>query len=261
MPYLVCTGFTLNCFLPLTVTITLWKSCHTEKRNDVIYNFFHWLPTRDSPQQSLFNITMCTLTFYWFINPTGLSRFVQSNRQSISNGLLFTYALDKQDRDHWDVCGWPSLLFYLFSLLNLTILFSASTLLFQVHFNSMHSKLHWHGQCRLKNYVKLSHFLHGAFVVVCLLFDRCHDNRLHVSPWPLPWLSLSLSLSLSLTLQVVSMGLYLGDRAYLRSSWNVLDGFLVFVSLIDIVVSMAGGAKILGVLRVLRLLRTLRPLR
>lgn len=61
--------------------------------------------------------------------------------------------------------------------------------------------------------------------------------------------------------QVVSMGLYLGDRAYLRSSWNILDGFLVFVSLIDIVVSMAGGAKILGVLRVLRLLRTLRPLR
>lgn len=57
------------------------------------------------------------------------------------------------------------------------------------------------------------------------------------------------------------MGLYLGEKAYLRSSWNILDGFLVFVSLIDIVVSMAGGAKILGVLRVLRLLRTLRPLR
>ncbi|KAI5108767.1 voltage-dependent T-type calcium channel subunit alpha-1I isoform X2, partial [Silurus meridionalis] len=64
-----------------------------------------------------------------------------------------------------------------------------------------------------------------------------------------------------MTVKVVSMGLYLGDRAYLRSSWNILDGFLVFVSLIDIVVSMAGGAKILGVLRVLRLLRTLRPLR
>lgn len=63
------------------------------------------------------------------------------------------------------------------------------------------------------------------------------------------------------SLQVVSMGLYLGEAAYLRSSWNILDGFLVFVSLIDIVVSMAGGAKILGVLRVLRLLRTLRPLR
>ncbi|KAK2817421.1 hypothetical protein Q5P01_025612 [Channa striata] len=64
-----------------------------------------------------------------------------------------------------------------------------------------------------------------------------------------------------MTVKVVSMGLYLGETAYLRSSWNILDGFLVFVSLIDIVVSMAGGAKILGVLRVLRLLRTLRPLR
>ncbi|XP_056264630.1 voltage-dependent T-type calcium channel subunit alpha-1I-like [Pseudoliparis swirei] len=62
-------------------------------------------------------------------------------------------------------------------------------------------------------------------------------------------------------LKVVSMGLYLGQKAYLRSSWNVLDGFLVLVSLTDIVVSVAGGAKILGVLRVLRLLRTLRPLR
>uniref|UniRef100_A0A8C4VKV3 Calcium voltage-gated channel subunit alpha1 I n=1 Tax=Gopherus evgoodei TaxID=1825980 RepID=A0A8C4VKV3_9SAUR len=66
-----------------------------------------------------------------------------------------------------------------------------------------------------------------------------------------------------MTLKVVSLGLYFGDEAYLRSSWNILDGFLVFVSLIDIVVSVAsaGGAKILGVLRVLRLLRTLRPLR
>ncbi|KAM9394309.1 voltage-dependent T-type calcium channel subunit alpha-1I-like [Pholidichthys leucotaenia] len=64
-----------------------------------------------------------------------------------------------------------------------------------------------------------------------------------------------------MTLKVVSMGLYVGEHAYLRSSWNILDGFLVFVSLVDIVVSMAGGAKILGVLRVLRLLRTLRPLR
>ncbi|XP_048473334.1 voltage-dependent T-type calcium channel subunit alpha-1I [Rhincodon typus] len=65
------------------------------------------------------------------------------------------------------------------------------------------------------------------------------------------------------SMKVVSLGFYIGDQAYLRSSWNILDGFLVFVSLIDIVVSLAsaGGATILGVLRVLRLLRTLRPLR
>lgn len=63
--------------------------------------------------------------------------------------------------------------------------------------------------------------------------------------------------------QVVALGLVSGEHAYLQSSWNVLDGLLVLVSLVDIVVAMAsaGGAKILGILRVLRLLRTLRPLR
>uniref|UniRef100_A0A665W7F1 Ion transport domain-containing protein n=1 Tax=Echeneis naucrates TaxID=173247 RepID=A0A665W7F1_ECHNA len=59
------------------------------------------------------------------------------------------------------------------------------------------------------------------------------------------------------------MGLYFGNGVYLQSSWNILDGLLVFVSLVDILVSIAsaGGNRILGILRVLRLLRTLRPLR
>ncbi|OXB81907.1 UNVERIFIED_CONTAM: hypothetical protein H355_015104 [Colinus virginianus] len=63
--------------------------------------------------------------------------------------------------------------------------------------------------------------------------------------------------------KIVALGFFSGENTYLQSSWNVLDGVLVFVSIIDIIVSMAsaGGAKILGVLRVLRLLRTLRPLR
>ncbi|KAA0722589.1 Voltage-dependent T-type calcium channel subunit alpha-1H [Triplophysa tibetana] len=63
--------------------------------------------------------------------------------------------------------------------------------------------------------------------------------------------------------KVVSLGMYAGPGSYLKSSWNVLDGFLVFVSLVDILVSLAssGGNRILGILRVLRLLRTLRPLR
>ncbi|XP_048188579.1 voltage-dependent T-type calcium channel subunit alpha-1H isoform X2 [Perognathus longimembris pacificus] len=63
--------------------------------------------------------------------------------------------------------------------------------------------------------------------------------------------------------KVVALGLLWGEHAYLQSSWNVLDGLLVLVSLVDIIVAMAsaGGAKILGILRVLRLLRTLRPLR
>ncbi|KAM3910071.1 voltage-dependent T-type calcium channel subunit alpha-1G-like [Leptodactylus fuscus] len=66
-----------------------------------------------------------------------------------------------------------------------------------------------------------------------------------------------------MTVKVVALNLCFGGKAYLRSSWNVLDGMLVLISVIDILVSMVSdsGTKILGMLRVLRLLRTLRPLR
>ncbi|KAI1896125.1 hypothetical protein AGOR_G00091590 [Albula goreensis] len=66
-----------------------------------------------------------------------------------------------------------------------------------------------------------------------------------------------------MTVKVVALGFYYGPNSYLQSSWNVLDGMLVFVSLLDIIVLLAsaGGNRILGILRVLRLLRTLRPLR
>ncbi|KAL8175307.1 UNVERIFIED_CONTAM: Voltage-dependent T-type calcium channel subunit alpha-1H [Gekko kuhli] len=68
---------------------------------------------------------------------------------------------------------------------------------------------------------------------------------------------------IEMMVKVIALGFFSGKHTYLQSSWNVLDGVLVFVSIIDIIVSMAsaGGAKILGILRVLRLLRTLRPLR
>ncbi|XP_069337293.1 voltage-dependent T-type calcium channel subunit alpha-1G isoform X17 [Eulemur rufifrons] len=66
-----------------------------------------------------------------------------------------------------------------------------------------------------------------------------------------------------MTVKVVALGWCFGEQAYLRSSWNVLDGLLALISVIDILVSMVSdsGTKILGMLRVLRLLRTLRPLR
>uniref|UniRef100_A0A673M022 Voltage-dependent T-type calcium channel subunit alpha-1G-like n=1 Tax=Sinocyclocheilus rhinocerous TaxID=307959 RepID=A0A673M022_9TELE len=63
--------------------------------------------------------------------------------------------------------------------------------------------------------------------------------------------------------KVVALGWCFGNKTYLKSSWNILDGMLVMISVIDILVSMisSSGTKILGMLRVLRLLRTLRPLR
>ncbi|TSK14715.1 Voltage-dependent T-type calcium channel subunit alpha-1G [Bagarius yarrelli] len=66
-----------------------------------------------------------------------------------------------------------------------------------------------------------------------------------------------------MTIKVVALGWCFGEKTYLKSSWNILDGMLVLISVIDILVSMISnsGTKILGMLRVLRLLRTLRPLR
>uniref|UniRef100_A0A3Q3AI39 Voltage-dependent T-type calcium channel subunit alpha-1H-like n=1 Tax=Kryptolebias marmoratus TaxID=37003 RepID=A0A3Q3AI39_KRYMA len=65
-----------------------------------------------------------------------------------------------------------------------------------------------------------------------------------------------------MAIKVVALGFCFGKQSYLQSSWNILDGVLVFVSLVDILVSLAytSGNRILGILRVLRLLRTLRPL-
>lgn len=64
-------------------------------------------------------------------------------------------------------------------------------------------------------------------------------------------------------LQVAAKGFMLGRHSYLRSGWNVMDGILVFISLLDIIISLTAkhSPKIFGVLRVFRLLRTLRPLR
>uniref|UniRef100_A0A8B9KNH3 Calcium channel, voltage-dependent, T type, alpha 1G subunit n=1 Tax=Astyanax mexicanus TaxID=7994 RepID=A0A8B9KNH3_ASTMX len=66
-----------------------------------------------------------------------------------------------------------------------------------------------------------------------------------------------------MTIKVVALGWCFGEKCYLKSSWNILDGMLVMISVIDILVSLISnsGTKILGMLRVLRLLRTLRPLR
>lgn len=63
--------------------------------------------------------------------------------------------------------------------------------------------------------------------------------------------------------QVIALGFWIGRDTYMRSAWNVMDGFLVVVSWIDVIVSQTTETEssILGVLRVFRALRTLRPLR
>ena len=69
--------------------------------------------------------------------------------------------------------------------------------------------------------------------------------------------------------QVVAIGFVVGPGTYLKDGWNVLDGSLVLVSLIDVIItyrsiftlSRTSASEVLGTLKVFRALRTLRPLR
>ncbi|VDD85848.1 unnamed protein product [Enterobius vermicularis] len=70
--------------------------------------------------------------------------------------------------------------------------------------------------------------------------------------------------TLEMTLKVIANGFFLGHGAYFKDGWNVLDGTLVIISLMNAAFELlahSDSPKIFGVVRVLRLLRALRPLR
>lgn len=54
-----------------------------------------------------------------------------------------------------------------------------------------------------------------------------------------------------------------GSDAYFMSGWNIMDGALVIISIVDLLMSLISSSspRIFGILRVFRLLRSLRPLR
>lgn len=56
-------------------------------------------------------------------------------------------------------------------------------------------------------------------------------------------------------LKITSMGLIMDTGSYLRDTWNQLDGFIVFNSILEMTLSSSSN---LGVLRMLRVLRALR---
>uniref|UniRef100_A0AC35U739 Sodium channel protein n=1 Tax=Rhabditophanes sp. KR3021 TaxID=114890 RepID=A0AC35U739_9BILA len=70
--------------------------------------------------------------------------------------------------------------------------------------------------------------------------------------------------SIEMTLKVIANGCFLGKGSYFSDGWNILDGVLVIISLINLIFELlvhGDSPKIFGVIRVLRLLRALRPLR
>ena len=68
---------------------------------------------------------------------------------------------------------------------------------------------------------------------------------------------------IEMVIKIVAFGFCIGRHAYLKSIWNIIDFSLVFVSLVDIVISIVARnhVRILSLLKILRIMRTLRPLR
>ena len=64
-------------------------------------------------------------------------------------------------------------------------------------------------------------------------------------------------------MKLLAFGLLAGSEAYLRSGWNILDGFIVVISCLDLILtwSLGEGNSSLGFLRSLRAIRMFRPLR
>ncbi|XP_073996715.1 ca[2+]-channel protein alpha[[1]] subunit T isoform X3 [Rhodnius prolixus] len=69
--------------------------------------------------------------------------------------------------------------------------------------------------------------------------------------------------SIEMFVKVVAAGMFYGTEAYFTSGWNVMDGSLVIISIIDLLMSLISSSspRIFNILRVFRLLRSLRPLR
>ncbi|CAF4869841.1 unnamed protein product, partial [Rotaria sp. Silwood1] len=76
--------------------------------------------------------------------------------------------------------------------------------------------------------------------------------------------------TIEMMIKVIASGLIFGPNTYLHTGWNVMDGFLVVISIVDLAIMNRGSimsstesditSHILGMLRVFRLLRTLRAL-
>ncbi|XP_076301495.1 ca[2+]-channel protein alpha[[1]] subunit T isoform X2 [Lasioglossum baleicum] len=69
--------------------------------------------------------------------------------------------------------------------------------------------------------------------------------------------------AIEMFIKVVASSMLYGSDAYFTSGWNIMDGVLVIISIIDLSMSLLSSSspRIFGILRVFRLLRSLRPLR
>eukprot|EP00094_Tigriopus_californicus_P005435 TCALIF_05238-PA protein Name:"Similar to CACNA1H Voltage-dependent T-type calcium channel subunit alpha-1H (Homo sapiens)" AED:0.30 eAED:0.30 QI:0/0.8/0.61/0.95/0.75/0.80/21/258/1189 len=111
------------------------------------------------------------------------------------------------------------------------------------------------------------------FIVLVFIASNCITlamERPNIPPWS--WERQFLDLLnniftfvffIEMLLKAIATGLLYGEHAYFKSGWNIMDGSLVIISLVDtvMVVILGQTSKIFGILRVFRLVRALRPLR
>ena len=91
-------------------------------------------------------------------------------------------------------------------------------------------------------------------------------ERPHIPPNSLERLFLSVAnyvftavFGIEMLLKVIAAGLFYGEKAYFTSGWNIMDGLLVTISIVDVLMTLlsSGSPRIFGILRVITLLRTL----
>jgi len=102
------------------------------------------------------------------------------------------------------------------------------------------------------------------FIVLIFIASNCITlamERPNIPPWSTERRILDIAnniftvvFTIEMLLKAVSAGLIYGTDAYFKSGWNIMDGSLVIVSLVDTLMSVVLGqsSKIFGILRVFR---------
>lgn len=113
-------------------------------------------------------------------------------------------------------------------------------------------------------------FDYGILLFISLNCITLAMERPKVPPWSFEREFLNVAnyvftfvFAIEMAIKVIAKGLIYGENAYFKTGWNIMDGTLVAISLLDISLSLFAqkSPRIFGMLRVFRLLRSLRPLR
>merc|ERR1712159_904189 len=72
----------------------------------------------------------------------------------------------------------------------------------------------------------------------------------------------NLIFTIEFVVKAIALGLFIGPDVYWTSGWNKLDGCIVWISWVDLALTIAGvSGGLLSILKICRMFRALRPLR